>query len=104
VRDLFARVAALVTSVGVLVIVAGILLALLSANPTNGVVSEVHRWARLLAGPFDGMFSFHSANGAIVVNWGIAALVYLNVGVLIAGTRLVAATHNVAYPGPRRSG
>jgi hypothetical protein len=94
VRDLFARVAALVTSIGVLVIVAGILLAVLRANPTDSIVLEVHRWARWLAGPFDGMFSFRSAEGAIALNWGIAAVVYLNVGVLIAGSRLVAATHD----------
>jgi hypothetical protein len=30
------------------------------------------------------MFSFHSAKVAVAVNWGIAALVYLVVGALIA--------------------
>jgi hypothetical protein len=56
----------------------------LKANPANSIVSEVHSWAHSLAGPFDGMFSFHSANVAIAVNWGIAAVVYLLVGGLIA--------------------
>ncbi len=37
------------------------------------------------------MFSFHSANTAIAVNWGIAAVVYLLVGGLI--TRLIGGTH-----------
>jgi hypothetical protein len=40
----------------------------LDAAPSNS-------WARWLAGPFDGIFSFHSANVAIAVNWGIAAIV-----------------------------
>ena len=44
-----------------------------------------------LAGPFDGMFSFHSAKTAIAVNWGIAALVYLIVGGLIV--RLLGRTY-----------
>jgi hypothetical protein len=37
------------------------------------------------------MFSFHSANDAIAVNWGIAAVLYLFVGGLIA--RLIGRTH-----------
>ncbi|HET7046712.1 MAG TPA: hypothetical protein VFI54_00455 [Solirubrobacteraceae bacterium] len=35
-------------------------------------------------GPFDGIFSFDNARVAIAVNWGIAAVVYLIVGGLIA--------------------
>jgi len=84
---LLVRVIQLVVSVVVLIIVAGILLVVLKANPANSIVSEVHSWARWLAGPFDGMFSFHSANVAIAVDWGIAAIVYLCVGGLI--TRLL---------------
>jgi len=91
--DLLVRAIQLVVSIVVLIIVAGILLVVLKANPANSIVSEVHSWARSLAGPFDGMFSFRSANAAIAVNWGIAAAVYLLVGGLIArliggGTRL----------------
>lgn len=82
--DLLVRVVQLVVSIVVLIILAGILLVVLKANPANSIVSEVHSWARWLAGPFDGMFSFHSANTAIAVNWGIAAVVYLLVGGLIA--------------------
>ncbi len=86
-----ARVVHLVISVIVVIIVAGILLVLLKANPSNSIVSEVHDWARSLAGPFDGIFSFHNANIAIAVNWGIAAVVYLFVGGLIA--RLLGRAH-----------
>jgi len=82
---LLTRVVQLVVSVVVLIIVAGILLVVLKANPANSIVSEVHSWAHWLAGPFDGMFSFHSANTAIAVNWGVAAIVYLCVGGLIVG-------------------
>jgi hypothetical protein len=88
--DLLVRVVQLVVSIVVAIIVAGILLVVLKANPANSIVSEVHSWARWLASPFDGMFSFHSANDAIAVNWGIAAVLYLFVGVLIA--RLIGGT------------
>ena len=89
--SLLARVVHVVVSVVVLIIVAGVLLVVLKANPTNSIVSEVHSWARSLAGPFDGIFSFHNAHTAIAVNWGIAAVVYLFIGGLIA--RLLGRTH-----------
>jgi hypothetical protein len=87
---LLVRFVHLVVSVVVLIIVAGILLVILRANPTNTIVSDVHGWAHSLAGPFDGMFSFNNARTAVAVNWGIAALVYLIVGELIA--RLISGT------------
>jgi hypothetical protein len=78
------RVVHLIVSVVVLIILAGIALVWFKANATNSIVSDVHDAARWLAGPFDGIFSFHSARVALAVNWGAAALVYLIVGVLIA--------------------
>jgi len=54
-----------VVSVVALIIVAGILLVVLKANPSNSIVSQVHDWARWLAGPFDGIFSFRNARVAI---------------------------------------
>jgi hypothetical protein len=88
---LLTRVLRLVVSVVVLIIVAGILLVLFKANLSNSIASTVHGWARSLAGPFDGIFSLHNARAAIAVNWGIAALVYLIVGELIA--RLLGRAH-----------
>jgi hypothetical protein len=89
---LLTRVIGLVLSIVVAIIVAGILLVVLKANPSNSIVSEVHSWARRLAGPFDGIFSFRSANAAIAVNWGIAAAVYVFIGALI--TRLLGRTYS----------
>jgi hypothetical protein len=66
------------------IIVAGILLVVLNANPTNDIVSAIHDVARALAGPFDGMFTLNSADATIAVNWGIAAVAYLIVGALVA--------------------
>jgi hypothetical protein len=78
-----ARVVRLIVGIIVLIIVAGIVLVLLKANPTNTIVSDVHDAARWLAGPFDGIFSFRNARVALAVNWGLAAVVYLIVGGLI---------------------
>ena len=80
---MLARFVRLVLGCVVLVILAGILLALLKAHSGNGVVSEVHGWGRWLVGPFDGMFGFHRARVALAVNWGLAAVVYLCAGALI---------------------
>ncbi len=79
-----ARVVRLIVSIIVLILVAGILLVLLKANPTNTIVSDVHDAAHWLAGPFNGLFSFHNARVALAVNWSLAAVVYLIVGGLIA--------------------
>jgi len=83
---LLARLVQFVLGGVLLIIVAGILLALLKANPGNGVVSEVHGWGRWLVGPFSGMFSFRQARVAVAVNWGIAAVIYLFAGGLISRT------------------
>ena len=79
-----ARVVRLAAGVIAAIIVVGILLVVLEANPTNDVVSTVHDVARWFVGPFDDMFRFDNAKIAVAVNWGIAAFVYLIVGALIA--------------------
>jgi len=88
---LLARIVHLVVIVVVLILVVGFVLVALKANPSNSIVSDVHSWASSLAGPFDGMFSFRNATVATAVNWGIAAVVYLFIGGLIA--RLLSRSH-----------
>jgi hypothetical protein len=80
-----ARLVRLAASIVALVIVAGIVLVLLDANLGNVIVRDIHDAASFLAGPFKNVFSLkgHKANTA--VNWGLAAVVYLLVGSLIAG-------------------
>jgi hypothetical protein len=67
-----------------LVIVAAIVLFVLGANQSNGIVSAVHDAGAWLVGPFKNLFSIHNAKLAMAVNWGLAALVYLVVGHFIA--------------------
>jgi hypothetical protein len=79
-----ARAIRLITSLVVLVIVVGIVLLLLKANPGNQVVSAIHDAAAWLAGPFKGLVHLSKARTETAVNWGIAALVYFVVGHVLA--------------------
>ena len=81
---LIARVIRLIADVVALILALGIVFVLLKATPSNTIVSHVHDWAHWLATPFNGLFHLHSARGTIALNWGIALVVYLLVGHLIA--------------------
>jgi len=65
-------------------IVLGIVLVLLEANRSNGLVELVLDVARFLAGPFKDMFDLDDRKVEVAVNWGIAAAVYLIVASVIA--------------------
>lgn len=81
---LVARLIRTVTTVVVLVIVLGIVLWVLSANPQNAIVSDIHDAAQWLVGPFKNVFSIKDPKVNLAVNWGLAALVYAVVGHLLA--------------------
>jgi hypothetical protein len=83
-----ARLVRLIAGIIVLLIVAAIVLRVLDANASNTIVRDIHDVARWLVGPFNNLFSISKPKLAMAVNWGIAALVYLFVGGLIA--RLIA--------------
>jgi hypothetical protein len=67
-----------------LLIVVAIVLFLVGANPANAIVRDIHDAAAWFVGPFKNLFSIHNAKLAMVVNWGLAALVYVVVGGFIA--------------------
>lgn len=79
-----ARLIRALTAVVVLVIAVAIVLWVLSANPHNGVVSDIHDAGAWLVGPFKGLFGIKGAKLHLAVNWGIAAIVYLIVGGFLA--------------------
>ncbi len=83
-RDGVARVILLVARVVALIIVVGILLVVLEANPENDIVSLVTDVAEFLVGPFEALFEFMDRKLEVGVNYGIAAIVYLVVGGLLA--------------------
>lgn len=81
---LLARIVRLATKAVAAVIVAGILLYVLGANQSNSVVELVMDAGRFLVGPFDGLFTMDDAKWELAINWGIAAVVWLVAGALVA--------------------
>jgi hypothetical protein len=81
---MLARLIRAVAGIVALIIALGIAFVALKASPSNTIVSHIHDWAKWLVGPFDGMFHLHSARGTIALNWGIALVVYLMIGSLLA--------------------
>jgi hypothetical protein len=79
-----ARLVRLVAWIVALIIVAGIVLVLFDANMGNVIVRDIHSAANFLVGPFKNVFSPNGHKADIAVNWGLAAVVYLLVGSLIA--------------------
>lgn len=79
-----ARAVRAATTVAVVLIVAGILIHVLGANTSNGIVSAINDAAKWLVQPFRNVFHPHNAKTAIAVNWGLVAVVYAIVGGVIA--------------------
>ena len=82
---LLARVVMAIAGLVFIILAIGILLIMLGANQGNAIVQAVTSAARWLAGPFNGLFTLGDGTTSTALNWGIAALVYLIVGALIAG-------------------
>jgi len=66
------------------VIVIAIILRVVSANPRNVVVSDIHDVGAWLVGPFTNVFSVQGPKLDMALNWGLAAVIYLLLGMLIA--------------------
>ena len=79
-----ARIVTLIALLAFLVIATGIVLIVLDANPGNAVVQVVTDAARFLVGPFDGLFTVGNQKLETAINWGIAAFVWLILGILLA--------------------
>ena len=66
------------------IIVLGIVLVLIGANMSNDIVDLIMDVGRFFAGPFGDLIPQDNRRADYIVNWGIAALVYLLVGAIIA--------------------
>ena len=66
------------------VIALGILLILLGANTHAGIVNFILEIGRFFARPFSHLFPQDTVKQDYLVNWGIAAIVYLVVGSVLA--------------------
>ena len=81
-----------------LLIALAILLADEHANPGNAVAKGLHDSANFFAGSFTGLLRFDGhPDRAISVNWGIAAIVYLLVGAILARAIFIAGRGGVHF-------
>jgi hypothetical protein len=78
-----ARIVSLAVTVVVGLIVVGIVLILLEANRTNAIVDWLVDAGEFVTNPFENFFQPDGYKTEIVVNWGLAAVVYAIVGGLI---------------------
>jgi hypothetical protein len=66
------------------VIIIGIVLVLIKANPNNTLVDLVLDVGRFFVRPFRDLFPQSDPRQDVLVNWGIAAIAYLLLGAIIA--------------------
>ena len=91
-RNLLAKAVSVVTGLCALVLVAAALMIALGANEANALVEFVTQTAAQLDfgvfDPHNGVFEFEGKNAATkdaVVNWGLAAVVWLVLGKVVSG-------------------
>lgn len=80
-----ARVVAVIADVAALILGVWIVMYLLDANRGNELVGWVHNAANWLSGWSRDLFTPHQGWLRVLLNYGIAAVVYLFVGHLAAG-------------------
>jgi hypothetical protein len=82
---LLARLVMTIAALIALLIGLAIVLRDVDANASNTIVKGIHEGANFFAGAFTGLITFHGhPKRAITVDWGIALVVYLIVGALLA--------------------
>lgn len=79
-----ANIVRVVTGVIASVFVLHILFVVLHANQSNDFVSFVYSTAKVFVLGLGDVFTPHDATAGVVLNYGLAALVYLVIGQLIA--------------------
>lgn len=82
---LIATVISVITTVVVVILAVHILFVIFEANTSNDIVSTIGDWAENLAWQFKDVFEPEDAKFRVAVNYGLAAVVYLIIGRVLAG-------------------
>jgi hypothetical protein len=82
---MLANVIDVVVAVAAVIIALDVVLVVLEANPFNDIVELVHDAGTWVVGPFKDVFSLDDHKLEVAINWGIALVVYVTVGRLVAG-------------------
>jgi hypothetical protein len=83
-RFALARLVTAAAAVATAIIVLAIVLHVLRARTSNGIVSAIHDAGSWLSSWSHGIFTMHNGDVRMAVNWGIAGAVYLIAARLIA--------------------
>jgi hypothetical protein len=94
---LICTIITIITSVFAVVLAANVIMVLGEANPANGFASFVRGFASAVSLGFDTLFTPANAKTQVLLNDGLAALVWLGLGAVV--TMLI---RRFALPGPRR--
>jgi hypothetical protein len=94
---LICTIITIITSVFAVVLAANIIMVLGEANPANGFASFVRGFASGVSLGFDTLFTPANAKAQVLLNDGLAALMWLGLGAVV--TMLI---RRFALPGPRR--
>jgi hypothetical protein len=98
-----ARLVMAVATLIALLIALAIVLRDVDANSRNTIVKGIHEGANFFAGAFTGLITFKGhAKREITVDWGIALLVYLIVGALLARAIARVGRSGLSYGRARR--
>jgi hypothetical protein len=84
IAGILATIVMVIAGIAAAILVLHIVFVMFKGNPSNNIVSHVQDYADSLAGPFKDLFSFKNPKTNTVINYGIAALVW------VAGGRLIA--------------
>ena len=84
VAGILAKIVMVIAGIAAAILVLHIVFTMFKGNGSNNIVSDVKDYANNLAGPFKDLFTFKNPKTNTLVNYGIAALVW------VAGGRIVA--------------
>jgi len=84
IRVALARLITAAAAVAAGIIALAIILHVLGAKTSNSVVHAIHQAGGWLSSWSHGLFSIHNGDLSMLVNWGVAAVVYLVAASFIA--------------------
>ena len=84
VAGILAKIVIVISAIAAGILVLHIVFTMFKGNSSNSIVSDVKDYANNLAGPFKDLFSFKNPKTNTLINYGIAALVWVAGGQLVA--------------------
>ena len=85
VRDAIANAVVIVAVAAAIILAVHVVFVVFEANGANGIVKTINDWAETLAWKFKDVFTPANPKTAALVNYGLAAAIYLIVGRIVSG-------------------